>query len=128
MNFIQEVKSDANKRKEEYHNWFLIHSGIKQPSNPKKEFKNVKTEEIINENYNNELAMTKTDINDYASWYQRQCIKREREEGNFELYISICKKYYPLAINPINKRKENACCGYFKHLTFIVLHVKGIFA
>lgn len=40
----------------------------------------------------------------------------KRAEKNFEIYTSICKKYYPFIIRPVNNLGKNL---YNKHLKMI---------
>ena len=109
------------RRKEEYHNWFLIHSGIKANQIRKEVLSNIEKSEEEFDEYNNELSKVKIDINDYSAWFEKHSVKavntklgKSKEEIFNELYTFICKKNYPLVLKPIHKMKDNICVNHFK--------------
>ena len=72
-----DMKSQTQKRNEEYCNWFLNHSKIDS-----KEMQNTNE---IDENF--ELNFNRIDIRDYSDWFQRHCTKKlndkkENEDNN----------------------------------------------
>ena len=113
-NIIQDEAKEGRKDSMKYETWFLVHSGMKKKedlcisdlNNNLEEF--ASKDEIWNMPYE-----TKADIHDYAAWFHRHSVKRERisekeESDGFKSYTPICKKYYPLIINPVDKNvKKN---------------------
>ena len=111
IEIIKQKKPDYQKRREkEYHNWFLIHSGMKslingtkkevlskdhsqliEASNEIKNFENMISKEKINQ-YISELEMTRIGIDDYAIWFEKNCVKRANIKLDSEDSLNKAKK------------------------------------
>ena len=114
-NIIQDEAKERRRDSMKYETWFLIHSGMKK----KEDLCSISNlnnnlEEFSSKNVNRNMSdETKADIHDYAAWFHRHSVKRERiseeeEAEGFKSYTPICKKYYPLIINPVGKNvKKN---------------------
>ena len=130
-----EAQKQQNKkiRNNKYHDWFLTHSR-KEVSNQQRQGK-FETK-IIKEPSNVQIV-----IEDYATWFQNHCVKKAEnnimnadntnenklvelnekisKEKFYDIYTPICKKYYPLILNPVEQKDKNSnffcltCENYF---------------
>lgn len=131
-NKIQDEAKAGRKDSMKYETWFLIHSGMKKKEDLCISDLNNNLEEFASKdeiwNISDE---TKADIHDYAAWFHRHSVKRERisekeEADGFKSYTPICKKYYPLIINPVGKNVKKIIINALKHSFFIALYAMNI--
>ena len=123
----------AKREKLQYHNWFMIHSGLQKerpaPTSITKEKEEKRNSDNQSENNLQEKEEIKAqeqkekrDAQDYISWFEKHKTKTDpilfkqwqEEEENFTPYTSICTQYYPLIFNPVTYpdyivHKNNIC-------------------
>ena len=128
---VLQVKERANtqgnedKRKREqnsYHNWFLVHSGMKKDAQLL--LSHSQSKETMENNLNNKSEDYEEELCDYDIWFKKHSGLLEEEikraEKNFEIYTSICKKYYPFIIRPVNNLGKNHCNKHLNDEFFLL--------
>ena len=80
------------------------------------------SKETMENNLNNKSEDYEEDFYDYDIWFKKHSGLLEEEikraEKNFEIYTSICKKYYPFIIRPVNNLGKSLCNKHLKMMNF----------
>ena len=103
-------KEEERKRKEEM-----------PKKEKKKKIKIKETEQIKGK----EAELIKRRETEEIKGEEAEEIKRKRKEAkeSCNIYTKICKKYYPLVINPFDKSMENICNTHSNIISFFLLYM-----